>query len=381
MCDSFVQFSFRLLAAAILAGSSAGDSDEVKLREKAVFQDVHIVRLTGGKLVFRGISGQLLRKPFEQVEWFTLSDNPGLTAAEHLAARGQWDEAIPRYLSALRETPTDWIQTWIRQRLICVYDQAGAFDKAVEQYVLACQSASTQALPAPPRNPGPAATPTTTLARKYLISESSQARTGAVREALRGLLLELVLFDDVEPIPSVLAIPADVLSDRAREPGAASKPARPRARYGLLPQSASRSDLPRLPSDTFLLRAVQETLDLADLNPDEADRAALALADRRLNGAEPFLSESDRDRAALLSARRKSLAGQHAAAADELLRLSQRSAQDGLRCAALYHAGLAHERMGQPALARDLYLQAAATPGCAESTRIATAAAAKRLTR
>ena len=74
----------------LMAGVHPVPGDTVKLNDRPAFRNVSISDFRDNLLVFRGVSGEYLKKPLAEVEWLAIDGRPHLTAAERAAATGNW---------------------------------------------------------------------------------------------------------------------------------------------------------------------------------------------------------------------------------------------------------------------------------------------------
>ena len=363
-------------------------ADSVKLRGKPVFQNVEVQTFRDGRLEFRGVSGQVLRKPLDQIEWFTMEAFPEFAAAEELAGAGRWAEAVPEFVLAADRTEEAWLRAWIQIRLLQALDRAGRFPEAVGQYLSLLASGSRHAGVTPPRFAGPAGSEENRKARDLLAGAIRDPAYGPVHDLLRGFLLELVILDCEEPVPAVLDLPDEVLPDRARAAGARPRAAPARPKYGLLPDRVALGRLPRLPENSFVLSHVASLIEDA-AQPDPVIGAAekpagcigdLAAALRRLEEALPFVADADVAIAALIEGRLEIQLGDYAAAIDSLARVGGKAGADpAVACEALYYSGLAQERAGRLEMATSFYREAADRRDCDENARQRAKVALRRL--
>ena len=321
----------------LLWTTAASDADTVVLTGKPPFRNVQIVDFKHGRLHFRGVSKEVLRKPLREVSWFEIDRCPALSDAETLADTDA-HAAIAAYERALGKAGESWLQALTRVRLLGAYDRAGRFDDAVALYIQLAREQPELADQCPPRHPAPRGSERNRKAREQLLDaiRHTPSRPGPV--ALRTLTLELLLFDEVDPLPPEFAPPA---SQPASSP-ATQPDTPPPLLFGDEERRASRTL--RLPAESFVLSAVRQALAEAD-----AARAA-----RLLERSLPYAAESDAPVWRLLLGRCLIELGQHARAADELLALAE-TADRPLAAEALYYVGVAHERMGRVEVAAETY--------------------------
>jgi tetratricopeptide (TPR) repeat protein len=344
------------LATLLTAGPVPADT--VVLKGRPPFRNVQVVGFRQGQLVFRGVSKELLRKPLDEVACFKIDRDPMLSNAEALAARDP-EAAIIAYQQALADATEPWLRDLIRVRLLGTCDRAGHFDDAVELYVELLKSQAGPADQWAPRHPAAPGSPDNQKARQRLIAAAGSSRSSAAIRALRTLALELLLFDEVEPLPEEFMPPASTPSaSRPAEPTATTRPADvPRPLFGP-PEAGGRAEPGpvggepeqaggrlRLPDDSFVLSGARAAFEGGD-----APRAA-----RLLERAMPYLVDEPSYPWRLLLGRCQIELGQFARAADELLALSESATDPGLAAEALYYVGVAHERMDRADVAVVLY--------------------------
>lgn len=331
-----------LQVAPLLLLCAAARADTVKLRNKPEFRHVRVTGFRDGKLVFRGVSQQYLRKPLADVEWLEIERLPALGDAERAAAIGRWNIATTRYETAQQLADDEWLQRFVRVRLLWAYDAAGRFDLAVELYIETLSLHPADLAQLVPTNPGPPGSHANRRARAALEAAASAPAAPGTLERARELLLQLLIYEEVTSLPFPPA-PSDHLPPDPRAP--ADDP------LGLLPPapatSPSRNEAQSviLPADSFLLSAASHALDRGDL------RRARYLVD----AARPFVAADQTRPWQFIDARCQLGAGQFAAAAASLLDLAENDPDPGRSAAALYYVGLAHERMSRPDVARSCY--------------------------
>ncbi len=338
-------------------------ADTVKLRGKPAFHNVQIRGLRDGKLIFRGVSRETLRKPVAQIEWLAITGCPRLNQAEQAAYRGAWVTACADYEYVLQATDVPWVRQWAQRRLVIGYDGLGQFDLAVEQYSALLADGAGHATVSPGR---PSARGSVQNRRAIeLLSE--QQHSGSLAKPSRELLLQLLIFEDVTP---------DILV-RRREPHPESQPKSPDEvpSLGILPPATAPAIPPAqprvrtyLPADTFLLAAVDDAL-----AEDNATRAG-----RLVNSSLPFVSPADEPRWRFRQARVWLENGRHAEAGAALLDVHDQLSPAS-RAWALYYVGLAHERMGRNDVALRYYQDLIADDGGSADVQRAARAGLDRL--
>lgn len=343
---------FGVLAA--LSWAVASYADTVVLAGKPPFRNVEIVGLRDGRLRFRGVCREILSKPLREVVRLELDSCPALSKAEALAEIDV-HAAIAAYEQAADEAGDDWPRTLVHARLLGVYDRAGRFDAAAALYVSLTSEQPELASQCRPRYPAPPGSEANRRARERLLGAIEPSRSQAVPAALRTLAFELLLFDEVDPLPPGFAPPTP---QPAR--GSTSQPAAlPPLLFGDTPRRSGAP--PRLPADSLVLEGARRALAEADV------ARAARLVERSL----PYVAESDAPAWRLLRGRCLIEQGQPARAADELLALTRPPHDRSLAAEALYYVGLAHERMGR-ADAAEIYRELLRKDGIpAETQRLA----------
>lgn len=358
--------------AATLSWGAAARGDAVKLRSKPAFRNVTVTSFHDGRLVFRGVSRQLLRKSLAEIEWVVLEHAPAFSEAENAAFEGRWDHAIAAYERALPEAKRAWLRYVVQLRMLEACDRGGRFARAVSVYADLVTRKPNAARVVAPRRPAPPGSDENAKARQTLRAALRRAPTRVVADRLRQLLFELALYDEVADLTAELrTTTAPPATTRPTEPsGIAASPAlQPRQRrIGMLlleaepipepapahgesraaalrASAAARPDLTsiRLPVDTFVLAAARDAFRAANYT-----RAA-RLLQRSLDYVEP----SRRPPIRLLLGRSRIELGEHAEAASELMRLTDQPGT--LAAEALYYVGVAHERMARPDVAVKVY--------------------------
>ncbi len=372
----------RVLAATGPLALAAASADTIKLTNSTVFRAVRTVDFRENRLVFRGVSGQYLRKPLEQVAWFELDGRPALSAAEQQAAAGNWPAATDGYEAALAEPGPDWLRDLIRVRFLVAAEQAGRLARAVELYADLLASQPLSAARYAPRAVGPPGSHTNAAARAVLLARLAAPAPIAGRGALRTLLLELLLIDEA-PLPPGFAPPdaVDGPQSRPARPKSASETeasSRPARRRGIIvdPDEPEESPEPGKPApepppvlgaDSRVLAAAERAVAAG-----ECERALRLIELGRL-----YVAPGNEGPWRLARGKTLIAAGRPAEAAADLLALAESDA--GLAAVALYYSGVAGERSGQPDFARALYRRVLDRPDVGEEIRALAADGLKRL--
>lgn len=337
---------------ALLAPAGAAPADTVKLTGRAAFYHVKLVDFRGHRLVFRGVSRQQLRKPLQQVEWLAVAGLPELNEAERAFAAANWQRAAIGYEDALSHTEQPWLRRLIQMRLLAAADRAGRFDRAVDLLLglLPQGPIPSEYLP---RHPGPVGSPVNRAALASLREALGTPSSAGTDGVLPRLHLELSLYEG-EPDRG-LAPKAPPGKGVSSQP--ASAPVEP---LGILPglgdpgaSAPTSAPAAVLTADSFLLSAARQALDTGH------HEWAAALIRRAL----PYVHPADAAPYRLVLGRCWIELGRYPQAASELLAVATGSPDARQATAALYYAGLAHERMGRTDVARQMYREALETFG------------------
>ncbi len=346
----------------LLCTAAVADADLVVLAGKPPFRNVQIVNFKHARLYFRGVSKEVLKKPLQDVLRVELDRCPALTSAEALV-HADPPAAITAYERARGETTEAWLRTFIHVRLLGAYDRAGRFDEAVDVYLGVIAEQPELAEQCAPRQPAPAGSERNLRARDRLFEAIKATRAQPALAAVQTLALELLLFDEADPLPPEFAPPA---SRPARLVGTQSDPPPPL----LFGEGARRGEAPlSLPPGSFVLTGVRRALAAADV----------ARATQLLERSRPYVAEREAPVWHLLHGRCLIELGRHARAADELLALTQPPHDRSLAAEALYYVGLAHERMDRPEVAAGIYRELLRQDGLAAETQRLAVQGLKRL--
>jgi len=334
-----------ILALALCGTAVPSVADTVVLRNKPPFRHVKITDYRNDQLVFRGVSQQFLRKPLAEVERFAIEGHPALNAAEEAAADKRWHAAATAYERALAQVREPWVRKLIHVRQLVACDRAGEFGRAIRTLVDVARRDPSAVTRYTPDQPGPPGSVANREARAALEKALAGELAPPTDQALRTLLLEVLLCDDVEPLPSGFEPPA------ASQPSPTTAPSR-RPTLGILPEPADeaqplrvKTPAVRLSADSLVLRAARAAIAAA-----EYQRAA-----RLLQRGLPYVTKEDRPAWLLLQYRCQIDLGQPAQAASQLLRIAETDAVPPRATLALYYAGVAHERLDRPDVAETLY--------------------------
>jgi len=332
------------LAVSLLGGAGQLSADTVKLRDRPAFRNVTIADFRENLLVFRGVSGEVLRKPLAEVEWLAITECTHLTAAERVAATGNWNAALGAYDRALAGPSRPWLRNLVLVRLLAACEPAGRFDRAIELYLELLHGQPKLAAGRRPARPGPVGSDTNGKARRVLESQLAQDHLSpAVAAAARSLLLEVLIYEEVSPLPAQFAVPA------VTEP--ASRPAI-RIGIGILPPGPAAGAPDSRPSPVAVLGGDSLLIGAAErcLAAGEPERAA-----RLIGRGLPYVPRSERWPWRLLLGRCRIAAAEYAEAAAGLLEVAETAPDRLVATTALYYAGVAHQRLGRKDVARRLY--------------------------
>lgn len=294
-------------AAAVFGLAAAASADTVKLREKPAFRNVKVTDFRRGRLVFRGVSRQYLRKPLEQIEWVAIDGLTALSSAEQRVALGRWQEAIGHYETALDTASRPWQRNFILIRLIAACDRGGEFATAIGHYIDLVQARPAVAARYRPRHPAATGSDENANARRKIELAIESGRSTTAREVLRTFLLELMIYERNPRV--VLLFP----------------PPKPNALIRIRPAT--------LPQDSFLLEAAGREL--------EGGEHARVVA--VLEQALPYVRDEQAGPWRLLLARGRIAGGDVETALPDLMWLAERRSDRALAAEALYYLGWAYE--------------------------------------
>lgn len=363
MNQAVLRFTCGLL---LLAHPGDAWADTVKLKGKPAFRNVHITSFQNGRLEFKGVSRQHLRKPLAQIEWVEADRVAALGRAERARAAEQWAAAIQPYRQALDEVREPGLAEFVRLRLLECCDRGGFFDEAVALYVELVRHNATLASEHTPRHPGRPGSAVNRAARRQLEATLALTRSATAASRWRNLLLEIALYEEAQDWPVALA-EAGKLADDPAGPTPASQPAKippssaPTPPYAITPL--------RLPADSFVLTAAREALATGDTP------RALRLLERSL----PYVDPAESGPWRLLLGRCRIELGRYARAAADLVQLTETDPDPAQAAQALYYVGLAHERMGRPEVAARLYRELLARENLPAEVRTKTQAGLRRV--
>ena len=356
MKPTIAQYAPYVLCAILLATQPAR-ADTVILHGKQPFRNVEVCGFEDGKLEFRGVSRETLRKPLEQVARIQLTAKPMLSNAEHLLTRDA-AAACTAYELVLADCDQAWLSDFVRGRLVGTYDKTGRFSDAVEAYVGVVRRHPRLAEPLAPANVAPRGSNANLLSIKSLRSFWHDSAAADRPEAVRRLYLELLIIEDVSPVPADLC-PAETDAEPVTGdvPPAQTEDLppllfgdsgphdqdRPRDRSATQPSRKA----PVLAGDSIALKTARKLL----------AQGKYAAAGRIIERLRPYLDPEAGRAATILLARCRIEAGEPAAAADDLLKLAESADSRSLAAEALYYVAFAHERLDRVDVALDIYSQ------------------------
>lgn len=373
----FRAFLWSVSAAILCLGSgfSPVRADTVALVGKPPFESVRITDCRRGKITFRGLSGEYLRKSLRQVDWLACDQLESLTDAENSARQGNYEAAIAAYLRAIDETGGGWMRELCRARLVRAYDRSGQFDRAVACFIDMLRDEPLTPIELAPRSPGPSGEAGNRDSIDALIA--ARKRDGAIRESAAAgeLVISLCLLEDL-PLPAEFAAGGRygrVTAGGGNIAGATSEDEdeenAPLLFGAPIVRTARGSTRVQLSGDSFLLERAEQLVARG-----EASRAL-----RMLELGVTFVPESEVGPWRLGIGVARAAGGDPARAAEELIGLAESSAPQAIRDEALYHAGIAHERLGRADVASRLYRELSNRSGLSQALQIRVREATRRL--
>ena len=118
------------LAAADTVWIRSGESGTGLPRE-----DVTIIGVEDGELIFQTKQGRETRKALEQVSQIKIDADPAFSKAEEAFSKQQWKEAAKGYIQAAKSSNVDWVKDRANQRLTVAAAKGGDFPAAVNAYL------------------------------------------------------------------------------------------------------------------------------------------------------------------------------------------------------------------------------------------------------
>jgi len=349
-----------LAATALLGSGTPATADTVTLYGKPPFRNVEVLGFQDGRLSFRGVSEQVLRKPLAEVEFIELDRDPRFSEADRLRLEDP-AAALTAYEAARNASGDGWLQDVIDLRRIGVLDRLGRFDDAVVAWLEQLRRAPDAAGGLAPRSLTTASPEALTSAIQLLAGATPRVARGDARDAVRTLLLECTLAAGEAPAPEQF-VPAPE-GDAAAALAPASAPAPPGEAPPLLFGDLADADkVVRLAGDSAVFALAEQQI----------EQGRSAQAERLLRRALPFVAGPGRAGPEILLQRARIERGQAASAADALLEIAAacRSAgREDLAGEAVYYCGLAHERLDRPEVARAYYQDVLKSDAAAERVR------------
>lgn len=349
-----------LALALVIPGAVAeeGDprqADAVKLRGKPPFVNVAISDFRDGILVFRGVSGEYLRKPIAEAEWLHVAAAPDFSQAEQCAARGFWPGAVDAYRRALDSAPGGWERPLTLARLARALEENGQFDEAVARWIDLATASPASSASLRPRRFAPPGSAANAGARAALLRAADAAPTPELRDRFNTWLLELLIYDEIDPTR------AGFVATAASQPDFPASAAVMRGAAGSKQTAAGASAPPRLFGDRPESRRPGRSVRLA------LDSQLLAHADERLAANEargvasllersvPFVAEDALPGWRVALARARVAAGDAGLAAEELTDLLRAGVSGSVVYEARYQLAYAKERLHELGPARAEY--------------------------
>ncbi len=329
-------------------------ADEVTLLGKPPFRKVEVLGFRDARVVFRGLSGQVLRKPLRDVQWIELDRAPQFTAAERAAGDGLWPAALAGYEQVAGDASApDWLRDLARLRHVQGLQHSGRFPDAVEGLIAICRerpSLANEVVLREPASPGGGAN------REAIgrLKEAAGELPPAQRDRLERLRLELLIYEAAAKLPRELAeraaepLPGDLVEaapPSQKPPEAGDEPPLVRPVEPAGNQRASGAAVLELPPDSFVLRAAEAA----------ARKGAHERVVELLERAVPFAPEAEREHWRVELGKSLVAAGRVAEAASALQTAAERLPAGPIRAESLYYWGVSLERLGRPAEAREVF--------------------------
>ncbi|MBI5865608.1 MAG: hypothetical protein HZB38_14090 [Planctomycetes bacterium] len=343
---------------------TAARGDSVTLREKTPFTAVTVTDFRAGVLHFRGVSGETLRKPIEQVERIDITDFPALQQAGELAADGRTDKAIELLAAAGKSAPLDWQRRLARFRCLSTMNQAGRIDDGLPLFLELVREEPGLSPTLLPRDFSPRGSERNREALA-LLRKTRLKGSPALVSAVESLRLELTLLE--EPRSAAREYPQRQPTTRA---AAAEDGEEAPLLFGS-PRAAATSERVYLPRNSGVRTEAGRMLAAGDV----------AGASQLIEAALPYVASEDRDAWDLLAGRCRIERKEYARAAETLLALAEATAarDRALNAEALYHVAVAHEGLARPDVAAGIYRELLDREDLPASVRQRAEAAVKRL--
>jgi len=155
------------------------------------FDEVKIVRIDAGKLVFRTATGNETSRDLKQVAKMVLDDEPSFNTAEDAYAAGEWDKATDAYQKTVKSTNKPWLADFCSIRLIDSASKSGRFDAAVTGYIAAVMKDPAMADAKKPTLPDGKSTYLDTAVQDLNRALADAKLQNVQRQALLSFLLEI----------------------------------------------------------------------------------------------------------------------------------------------------------------------------------------------
>jgi len=155
------------------------------------FDEVKIVKIEAGKLVFRTATGNETSRELEQVARMTIDDEPSFNTAEEAYAAGEWDKATDAYQKTIKSTNKPWLADFCSLRLVDSASKSGRFDAAVAGYIAAVMKDPAMADAKKPAMPDAKSTYLDTAVQDLNRALTDARIQNVQRQALLSFLLEI----------------------------------------------------------------------------------------------------------------------------------------------------------------------------------------------
>ncbi|MBN1491916.1 MAG: hypothetical protein JXA69_18535 [Phycisphaerae bacterium] len=152
----------RLASVGIVLGVAVAPAaaDEIRTTSQARYAAVRIEDVAEGKLFFRDVQGRVVNRPLADVAELTITGWEPFNRAEAALAQKQYRQAMRDYQALLDETEPagpgagrpKHRRELVLARLLVACDAEGRFDRAVDCFIMLCNSWGEAAAPLVPRN-------------------------------------------------------------------------------------------------------------------------------------------------------------------------------------------------------------------------------------